>query len=87
MAQPTKQETELIEHTTHEMQTPGSKRGAPLMRSRQDDLTVWQSVRRYKRVGFVAMAAAFCAALDGYRKTLLIYALEVGDAGTKKTHR
>lgn len=39
-----------------------------LMRSKLDDLSVWQSVRRFKRVGCIAMLAAFSASLDGYRK-------------------
>ena len=47
--------------------------GAPVMRAKADDLSVWQSVRKYKRVGFIAMAASFCASLDGYRKTSLLY--------------
>lgn len=68
-----KADSELVENTTtaEEMNPPGSKGGAPLMRSKADDLTVWQSVRRYKRVGLIAMAAAFCASLDGYRKASL----------------
>jgi hypothetical protein len=44
------------------------KDAAPLMFSKEDDLTVWQSVRRYRMVGVIAMAAAFSASLDGYRK-------------------
>ena len=48
---------------------PMPKGGAPLMRAKADDLSVWQSVRRYKVVGLIAMAAAFCASLDGYRES------------------
>lgn len=44
------------------------KDNAPVMRAAVDDYTVWQSVRRFKKVGCIAMAAAFCASLDGYRK-------------------
>ncbi|KAJ9156600.1 General alpha-glucoside permease [Pleurostoma richardsiae] len=40
------------------------------MRSKEDDLSVWQSVRRYKTVGILAMTAAFCASLDGYQINL-----------------
>jgi SP family general alpha glucoside:H+ symporter-like MFS transporter len=47
---------------------PQSKGGAPVMRSKADELTVWQSARRHKKVGYIAMAAAFCASLDGYRE-------------------
>jgi hypothetical protein len=73
MAQTTKTESDMIENTAaaaEETQQADFKGGAPLMRSREDDISVWQSVRRYKRVGLIAMAAAFCASLDGYRMTL-----------------
>lgn len=65
-------DSEMIEHSTtfEEMPPATSKGGAPLMRSKADDLTVWQSVRRHKRVGLIAMAAAFCASLDGYQINL-----------------
>lgn len=45
----------------------------PVLRAATDDLSVWQSVRRFKKVGYIAMAAAFCASLDGYRKLTLVY--------------
>lgn len=66
-------ESEMIEHSTaiNDRAAPTSKGGAPLMRSKADDLTVWESVRVYKRVGLIAMTAAFCASLDGYRKAFL----------------
>ncbi|OAA64363.1 General substrate transporter [Niveomyces insectorum RCEF 264] len=41
-----------------------------LMRSKEDDIGIWKSVLRHKRVGFIAMAAAFCASLDGYQINL-----------------
>jgi hypothetical protein len=44
-----------------------TKGDAPVMRSKVDDLSVWQSVRQYKVIGVVAMAAAFSASMDGYR--------------------
>ncbi|TVY39069.1 General alpha-glucoside permease [Lachnellula subtilissima] len=68
-----KSDAEMIEHTTAqevEMQIPNPKGGAPLMRSKADDLTVWQSARVYKRVGVIAMLAAFSASLDGYQINL-----------------
>ncbi|TVY14735.1 General alpha-glucoside permease [Lachnellula arida] len=69
-----KADTEMIEHITAaqelEMQIPNPKGDAPLMRSKADDLTVWQSVRIYKRVGVIAMLAAFSASLDGYQINL-----------------
>lgn len=40
----------------------------PVMRSEVDNLSVWESLRRYKVVSLVAMCAAFSASLDGYRK-------------------
>ncbi|SMR42963.1 unnamed protein product [Zymoseptoria tritici ST99CH_1E4] len=40
------------------------------MRSKADDDSVWQSMKKYKRVGVVAMSAAFAASLDGYQITL-----------------
>ncbi|KAB8268354.1 general substrate transporter [Aspergillus minisclerotigenes] len=36
----------------------------------EDDLSIWQTVRRYKLVSIMAMAAAFSAALDGYQINL-----------------
>jgi hypothetical protein len=73
MTQQGKAEIEMVENSTTVEDLPAmdSKGGAPLMRSKADDLSVWQSVRLYKRVGFIAMAAAFCASLDGYRKAFL----------------
>jgi SP family general alpha glucoside:H+ symporter-like MFS transporter len=72
MAQPIKADSEMVENTaitaaTDEDILPTSKGGAPVMRSKADDLSVWQTVRIYKRVGLIAMAAGFCASLDGYR--------------------
>jgi SP family general alpha glucoside:H+ symporter-like MFS transporter len=73
MAQQAKANSEMIENSTiiEEMRPPVPKGSAPLMRSKADDLTVWQTVHRYKRVGFIAMAAAFCASLGGYRKAFI----------------
>jgi hypothetical protein len=72
-----KAESEMIENTTtaaaEDMSPPDAKGGTPLMRSKEDNIGVWQSVRRYKRVGLIAMAAAFCASLDGYRKAFLYF--------------
>jgi SP family general alpha glucoside:H+ symporter-like MFS transporter len=73
-----KAESEMIENTTtaaaEDISPPDIKGGTPLMRSKEDNIGVWQSVRRYKRVGLIAMAAAFCASLDGYRKASLYFA-------------
>lgn len=75
-----KDDGEIIENNTtaeeFEMEPPNSKGGAPLMRSKADDLSIWQTARLYKRVGFIAMAAAFCAALDGYRKLFLHFLIK-----------
>ncbi|KAJ1713571.1 hexose transporter [Aspergillus flavus] len=61
LEQPTAEENE---HSTI------NKGGAPVMRSKEDDLSIWQTVRRYKLVSIMAMAAAFSAALDGYQINL-----------------
>ncbi|OAL54016.1 general substrate transporter [Pyrenochaeta sp. DS3sAY3a] len=42
----------------------------PVMRSRSDELSVWQAARRYKLLGAIAMAAAFSASLEGYQINL-----------------
>lgn len=47
---------------------PNTKGDLPVMRSEVDNLSVWESLRRYKIVSLVAMCAAFSASLDGYRK-------------------
>jgi hypothetical protein len=52
--------------TTHQPAVAVSK-GEPLMRSNLDDLGIWEGLLRYKTVTMIAMAAAFSAALDGYR--------------------
>ena len=71
-------ETEAIENGTgiETMAGPTPEGGLRLMRAKEDDFTVWQSVQRHKRVGAIAMAAAFCASLDGYRKVSSILLLE-----------
>lgn len=62
-------EDEVVEDATAtQVVEPPSKGGAPLMRSKADDLGIWQSAFQHKFVCFIAMAAAFCAALDGYRE-------------------
>ncbi|KAK6077039.1 MFS alpha-glucoside [Seiridium cupressi] len=53
---------ETRENVTHD--------DGPVLRAATDDLSVWQSVRRFKKVGYIAMAAAFCASLDGYQINL-----------------
>jgi hypothetical protein len=68
-----KRDIQMVERTTTNDDQMPTKDENPLMRSKVDDLSVWQSARKFKRVGFMAMAAAFCAALDGYRKTHLCF--------------
>ncbi|KAF7553525.1 hypothetical protein G7Z17_g3531 [Cylindrodendrum hubeiense] len=65
-------EIDRIEHreTAEEMQQTIDKGGVPLMRSREDDLSIWKTVLRYKTVGIIAMGAAFSASLDGYQINL-----------------
>ncbi|KAJ6011993.1 hypothetical protein N7522_002348 [Penicillium canescens] len=64
--------TENIEHSiaTKEMEAHIEKANIPIMRTKEDDLGVWQSVKRYKRVSALAMIAAFSASLDGYQINL-----------------
>ncbi|KAJ5950918.1 uncharacterized protein N7479_009331 [Penicillium vulpinum] len=50
--------------------TMPTKSVGPIMRSREDDLTIWQCVLRFKTVSLIAMTAAFSAALDGYQINL-----------------
>jgi hypothetical protein len=52
---------------THLPPTVAVTKGEPLMRSNLDDLGIWEGLLRYKTVTMIAMAAAFSAALDGYR--------------------
>ncbi|KAN0114479.1 general substrate transporter [Hyaloscypha variabilis] len=62
---------ELVERTnTTDDQMPASKGGGPVMRSKADEISIWRSVLLFKRAGCIAMAAAFCAALDGYQINL-----------------
>jgi sugar porter (SP) family MFS transporter len=72
MAQQEKGNIEMVENSTtaEEMPPPDSKGGAPLMRAKADDISVWQSVWLYKRVGVISMIAAFAASLDGYQINL-----------------
>jgi len=50
---------------------PPEKPVPPPMRSKSDDLSVWETVKRYKLVTVIAMGAAFSASLDGYRMSFL----------------
>ncbi|GIJ90475.1 hypothetical protein Asppvi_009430 [Aspergillus pseudoviridinutans] len=66
-----KAQVDNVEHShPAEMDSATGKEAAPLMRCKEDDLTVWQSVRRYRMVAVIAMAAAFSASLDGYQINL-----------------
>ena len=40
----------------------------PQMRSQFDDIGIWQAVKSFKFVTFVAISAAFSVSLEGYRK-------------------
>ncbi|KAL4940005.1 hypothetical protein BDV06DRAFT_230690 [Aspergillus oleicola] len=64
-----KVETEKVEQTAT-TQEDAPVKGEPLMRSGLDDLSIWESLRRYKVVTMIAMAAAFSASLDGYQINL-----------------
>ncbi|KAL4899290.1 hypothetical protein BDW74DRAFT_183822 [Aspergillus multicolor] len=69
-----KVETERVEETTivhnDETETETTAKGQPVMRSGLDNLSIWESLRRYKVVTMIAMAAAFSASLDGYQINL-----------------
>lgn len=66
-----KANTEIVENATVDQRDdPPMKSMGPVMRSREDDLGMLQCVRRFKTVSLIAMAAAFSASLDGYRKSL-----------------
>jgi SP family general alpha glucoside:H+ symporter-like MFS transporter len=43
------------------------KPSVPTMRSQEDDLSVWETAKRYRLVVALGMATAFSASLDGYR--------------------
>jgi hypothetical protein len=58
--------------SSHQGDGMPTKSMGPIMRSREDDLGVWQCVRRFKTVSLIAMTAAFSASLDGYRKIMLL---------------
>ncbi|GES58542.1 major facilitator superfamily domain, general substrate transporter [Aspergillus terreus] len=63
--------SETVEHAATAEDMPSASKGtAPLMRSGLDNLSVWQSVRLYKKVAIIAMFAAFSASLDGYQINL-----------------
>ncbi|KAJ5923146.1 hypothetical protein N7454_008391 [Penicillium verhagenii] len=61
-------ETQRIEHAVVDEQPDAA--GNHLMRSKEDDLPVWESLLRHKLVAAIAMAAAFAASLDGYQINL-----------------
>lgn len=62
--------THKIDSVHVETVQPNMAGAEPVMRSESDDLTVWQTVKRYKLVTAMTMCAAFCASLDGYQITL-----------------
>ena len=72
MMDTTKANTENIENAIcKQREDMPVKSMGPIMRSREDDLGIWQCVTRFKTVSWIAMAAAFSASLDGYRKSIL----------------
>jgi hypothetical protein len=58
-------ETQRIEHVDDAQPDAAATH---LMRSKEDDLSVWKSLLRHRLVATIAMAAAFSASLDGYRE-------------------
>ena len=63
---PNETEIQAVEMQEHRDE-PTKDAGGPLMRSKEDEMGIWRTVVRHKRVGYISMAAAFCASLDGYR--------------------
>ncbi|KAJ5560572.1 hypothetical protein N7513_002971 [Penicillium frequentans] len=65
-----KQTSEIIEdaHVENNVEDAPSKQ--PIMRAKSDDLSVWQTLRQFKFISLVAMAASFSASLDGYQISL-----------------
>ncbi|KAI0483399.1 general substrate transporter [Xylariaceae sp. FL0804] len=61
-----------MENQRHPAQTDdaAARHTMPVLRSRLDDLTVWQSAKQYRLVTALAMGAAFSASLDGYQISL-----------------
>jgi hypothetical protein len=64
-----KAQSETVKHDK-DTTCPEISKHEPVMRSALDDISIWASLSRYKVVTMIAMAAAFSAALDGYRETL-----------------
>ncbi|KAJ5820027.1 hypothetical protein N7474_005618 [Penicillium riverlandense] len=62
--------SEAIEHVSTQQEPYMVSKERPVMRAKVDDFTVWQSVKQFKLVSLVAMAAAFSASLDGYQINL-----------------
>ena len=80
--------SEAIENASAEKRpTTPVKNGEPVMRSQEDDLSVWQCALRFKRVSLIAMVAAFSASLDGYRKKQFFFLFSTGDILSLKTQR
>ncbi|KAF4123598.1 Sugar (and other) transporter [Geosmithia morbida] len=70
--QQSKPTTEIVEDRSPEVPTHTVSKGSDgqVLRSSIDNLSVWKSVGRFKKVGFIAMLAAFSASLDGYQINL-----------------
>ncbi|KAL3481246.1 general substrate transporter [Aspergillus californicus] len=65
-----KSQSEMVEQAAAQEIPVAVAKGEPLMRSTLDDLSIWESLGRYKVVTMIAMAAAFSASLDGYQINL-----------------
>ena len=63
-----KHTSEIIEDAQVETTVEDEPSKQPIMRAKSDDLSVWQTLRQFKFISLVAMAASFSASLDGYRK-------------------
>lgn len=52
-----------------ELANTGDPQKPTFTRTHADELSIWQSLRQNKLLALIAMAAAFSASLEGYRKT------------------
>ncbi|KAJ5946930.1 hypothetical protein N7454_003769 [Penicillium verhagenii] len=66
----TKDPSEVIQdaHVENPVQNDTFKQAT--MRSKSDDLSVWQTARQFKFMSLIAMVASFSASLDGYQISL-----------------
>ncbi|KAJ2904916.1 General alpha-glucoside permease [Zalerion maritima] len=70
-----KADAETVENRTTAEQNapplePKTDGGALLMRTKDDDRSIWQTAQRHKLAVFIGLTTSFCASLDGYQINL-----------------